>query len=939
MIVLPFLAPRLFEPWPSPSGKAHLRTRAIRIRGDVDGRDHDSSPQGHGRENPRLRTQIRRRKERGTNVTLLPNVVRKFLTDGPQTPDQAIAEEKVRRAVQFGRSLNRTTLDRGAVLRKVESHKDLVRQQKSWIPRRVGYEVRRRSSFPLGAQQAMIEQIGRRVSRPRRPSIHLTEDDQRMLEGQRAQDRSRTRVHTYLKAHALKIPESRVRLVSLSLDQDSSLNPSFSAWNSQFNIINLRHEKFMTGHSSPRFLPPQRYLTSRQFRIAFIRHESSNSLQISWENLNKVERAQVWPEVMITALNSYPNSALKILVATFTSPFPPRYAVTDTLSFIISHYLRGQQNPDPKHVLQILHSIQYLSAKGPEDYICLSQSSIYLLLSNLPPPHLLKFYTFLGDIGHPLHENTLIQFASQFGKQGLISAAFEALQRLSRVTDFKSTKILRLCTTLLRRKYLLMDGSYSESELFKFMLECGLEPNVHTHNVLLQNSLQAGDPETAWQIHDMMIENGVGVDSHTYSILLNDAKLRLDRPAVDRVIAIVREKGIKNEHIATDHLHAIFLFHEEDRFANSNSDLSSGHRKGGATAIEQMLPVYSEYFRREPFNHLIPHEMGSSLFPELHNSHSSEPSLTPDDGAELMDPPARTLILMLASLVRGFSEPGHAESFYDHFRNLELTGDPAIAELIESTHVYDFVLAAFGRFPQTLPKCLGVIAEMLSPSATPQPTISSSPLQPEDQDSRLLEDTALLSTSRTPAPRAPRRPPKPGVFTWSILLRVFMNHGQPRAAEKVLTMMESRGIVPNQVTWNTLVAGYARMQNTAMTVDAVSRLEDAGFEVDDHVMAALTKIHDYRALIEVMRAKARMETSPSQEKEEILRTVTKVVEKSEELNDPSGETAGDGEESNYGEPSDDVRDMVRREDTPPDMGLPFRIRAPITSGHSLVRRV
>ena len=105
---------------------------------------------------------------------------------------------------------------------------------------------------------------------------------------------------------------------------------------------------------------------------------------------------------------------------------------------------------------------------------------------------------------------------------------------------------------------------------------------------------------------------------------------------------------------------------------------------------------------------------------------------------------------------------------------------------------------------------------------------------------------------------SPHRHPKPDIYTWSVLLKVFMNHRQPRAAEKILNMMEARGVMPNQVTWNNLVIGYARMQDLTMTVDTIDRLQRAGFSLDNFTLQGLELIENRRALIEAMRSREKV---------------------------------------------------------------------------------
>ena len=209
----------------------------------------------------------------------------------------------------------------------------------------------------------------------------------------------------------------------------------------------------------------------------------------------------------------------------------------------------------------------------------------------------------------------------------------------------------------------------------------------------------------------------------------------------------------------------------------------------------------------------------------------------------LMDPNIPTLVVMLTALLRERTEPVLVLHFYNHFCDLVKAGDVTATALAKSTHVYNIILMALGRFTETLALCPRLIGEMLSQNAEGTSVNGS------------LQSAVEREPPPDHAPAAQQKlHPKPDVYTWSILLKIFMDHGQPRAAEKVLAMMEERKVWPNQVTWNRLIVGYARMQDMSMTVDAVDRLKRSGFDIDGVTMKGLSYFQNRRALIEAMRA-------------------------------------------------------------------------------------
>jgi pentatricopeptide repeat protein len=135
-----------------------------------------------------------------------------------------------------------------------------------------------------------------------------------------------------------------------------------------------------------------------------------------------------------------------------------------------------------------------------------------------------------------------------------------------------------------------------------------------------------------------------------------------------------------------------------------------------------------------------------------------------------------------------------------HVENADGNGDPHLASLASTDHAANTFLSAFTRHQKTLLFAARVVRDMQRP----------------------LPPTALPGITQI----------KPTVQTWSIFLLGFTRHKQMELAEQVLTYMRKQGIEPNQVTWNTLTAGYAGVQDVEGTVETLRRAERAGMVWD-----------------------------------------------------------------------------------------------------------
>ena len=616
------------------------------------------------------------------------------------------------------------------------------------------------------------------------------------------------------------------------------------SWERRFAPIYTRQKNY---HPRVKFSNSSKINYSEEYKISLIEQELS-TLETTWERIPPAEQRKLWPELICMALDKYPDSVLKLLSATYVAPYPPNHAISDCLNFVIAHFLQ-KGSPDQTKVQKIYESVMHLLQTGPRRHLHLEQMSIYLLLTNLQDAaQIMALYRALDDAQNFLHRHTLTHLAHRLSMLGHTDMAFSVVQRLGGEGFwFNSPNIANLCCRLLRQNGRMSNAGISDTQIFEFMVECGMKPYAAHYNILLQNSFESGHYETGWELYDMMVNSGIEADSYTYSILLNDSKVRMDHSALRRVIDMIRGSGMKNAHIGTDILHAVFLLNRRNI-----SDIPTEEGERLPTAFEKMLPVYCDYFDPRPLAEIV------------HDFPTRFGHLVPIDttgSKSLISPSAHTLAVMLTGLLVNSSSQSTIDQ-YNWIRHLISIENPVASALMQSTHVFNLFLMAFGQSLKTLDWCPAIIGDMISSAKSAVPMIDASDnISPKDSAALAKRRKSLKGQKTAPVISTPENSnhpldsPVPNVYTWSILLDVFMSHGQARAAEKVLTMMESRGITPNLVTWNSLVVGYARMQDIEMTVDAINRLETAGFQVDDFTLKSITLVRDYRRLIEGMKSK------------------------------------------------------------------------------------
>jgi len=174
--------------------------------------------------------------------------------------------------------------------------------------------------------------------------------------------------------------------------------------------------------------------------------------------------------------------------------------------------------------------------------------------------------------------------------------------------------------------------------------------------------------------------------------------------------------------------------------------------------------------------------------------------------------------LLFMVLMQSLSTPQQVLHYYEHFQSLVQENHPVIRQLTKLDEFYDVFLMAFGRWEQSLGMCTDVLQNMLSPP-------SHVNIKP------------------------------PTVRSWSILVKSFMSHRQPLAAEKVLKMMRDRGLEPTQITWHRLIGGYVALQDIQGALDAQERMEMHGFPSNTETESRLSWIRDQDALARMRMAR------------------------------------------------------------------------------------
>ncbi|KAI0017675.1 hypothetical protein F4780DRAFT_574850 [Xylariomycetidae sp. FL0641] len=578
----------------------------------------------------------------------------------------------------------------------------------------------------------------------------------------------------------------------------------FHVWKSSFlTLLRAVNKSGTDGHGSG---------TSNTTQSASGLGPDATTMKVAWHNLGEEKRQRMWPYMIISAMSSNPGVLPSFIRATFDPSWCPSYVLEDVL-----YYLCRRCNADEMQQTSSLAA--FLLEKCPPRYMVLAQNILLSISKSCSEPELVKMYERLKSTEHPLNMDTLQHFASKLAKSNDFKV--EAAEIIHSLTEnFKSFDMNHAVAASISTSLLGLSedrpaplGYAAPDELFKTLLECGLQPNYLNLSALMRNFAVRGHLDTAWEVLDIMLQRGMEPDTHVYSILLNAAKKNMDFASAQRIIHMIHANDAWTPLLATDCLDFAF----RDIEANAKDESRRRQRKA-KMKWKPILHLYAKFFD-------LAHLQKYTLFP-LENAVASKGdspkhlspmmemllALPPRPLPLLMKPDHLTLCLMLSANLRGI-EPLHIiNRYYQRFLTLLEREDQTTLDILENqkTLLYDLFLRAFVQYRQKIQYSIDLVSTMV--------------LYAEEEKQR-------LGCYKYHHP--------PSVYTWTILLNGFGSHKHTYGAVSALEIMTRHGVRPNTVTWNALILAFARVGNVGGVVKAVRCLEEAGYQTDDFTMRAL----------------------------------------------------------------------------------------------------
>jgi pentatricopeptide repeat protein len=397
--------------------------------------------------------------------------------------------------------------------------------------------------------------------------------------------------------------------------------------------------------------------------------------------------------------------------------------------------------------------------------------------------------------------DTLLHFANIFADFGDHKYALRCMSRIVHSISssaaaqdvIKRERFLWSCALILRRSTSKGQNYHATTEIVADFLKLGVKLDILLYNVIMHNAMEASDHATAFRVYNVLEDNGLSPNKHTYSILLHGCTVSNDPGRFQDFAEHCKRKAVelKNPWLAAEYLYYVYVQHHEDDPAHLS---------------ERLRYSYSQFFSIDSVAPFYPSLSRSSL-----DQRSSLTDQQGDDAGQMEPPPLAIYLVLQAEIRRSLAISNtHVWDLYLQFRHL-VTGSsyPALKKLAEAPIIWNAFLLAFCKNKQ-------------------------------------FANASYLIKGMTDSPNS--SVPQPNVYSWNIFMQAFFKNEQIRAAERIYEIMRARGIESDQFTYGVMLRGYARAQHSEKVGEVMGNMENEQ-QLDPSVLQALTRVHDRKRLM------------------------------------------------------------------------------------------
>ncbi|KXT07868.1 hypothetical protein AC579_9722 [Pseudocercospora musae] len=530
--------------------------------------------------------------------------------------------------------------------------------------------------------------------------------------------------------------------------------------------------------------------------------ELEKLLEVTLGCLRRTISPSLWPCAVLWLLHHDPDRALSFLLATFGHAYQHKLYIQISLHYLAWLYSSQVNTSAIGKLVEVAFAlsgawskVRFLHSKWhgrwyiPIIPYCSKEARV-------------RFFEDMKDFDkvYKVHWSVWLHFVSPFAREDQFDLSLSAILNAKSAGAPLDTGAFRSkCAVLLRRSIRQTGGLRACIFIVDNLVRIGLPLNNQLANIIMLNAVEAGDLKTAFSIYHSLVDHGLQADEYTYAILLKGCKATIDDAEI--LNATIRDTLSRidiHKHLvlSTEILHCLALHHTKH-----NSE----------RAFEIVADAYAQLFDLGPLR-----EIG--LMPsKLSQIESST------EARHL--PSYYVMYIMIATYLKKPFQSEDADvkgahALYQRFKSAAEAGIEPFVSMARFDHIFNAFLCTFIKYKRGLLYAAEIVKDMQGKS------------RPKDAENPFCQPT---------------------VYTWSIFVAGFTRHGQMRLAEQVLNYMQTKGIQPNNVTFNTLVTGYANTQDLEGMIDALRRMEADGHTWDEWTVKGTSRLRDQAGLNEELK--------------------------------------------------------------------------------------
>ncbi|KAF4551807.1 Hypothetical protein D9617_12g036970 [Elsinoe fawcettii] len=532
-------------------------------------------------------------------------------------------------------------------------------------------------------------------------------------------------------------------------------------------------------------------------------------------------RHRVWEEALLWILQHSPDETFAFLRRSHVRPLPPQYMVGQALEYLI---LRATSEPHLENQdlkLEIGKNIAHVSKRPEYDQLYINGAYLAWLMKSCDIPTLLQILKSFDNVKYNIPLNTRLHVIQKLASsETTLEAALDQLGKIGETPSFNHDLVRKACFKILSQARKRADGHQLCIEAITHVLRSGANLNVQLCTMVILNSVRAGDVNAAFKVYNMLLENKIEPDKFVFAALARACKLvPEDGQRLASVIETALQKGmlLSSRVVASEVLDALYQHHKKaDR----------------QDTFQLMLESYAQLFDTSPLRTL-------ELIPE-HASASSSWILPPEA------PPLG--IIIQAWLSHGHPHLRGVLQRYRVIRHLALTGHEPFVKLLQSDHMSNAFIAWFAAHRAGLKWVMEVVRNMEHDAREViEPTLPGFgavvPSEPDGLSDSIMGtagadiDTQPPTITQTAGDDETSGRPMgfspPTRTTISILHRVLCQHAGPenehiRHAERVLEQMLSNKHGLDKRHWLSMLYAYKRVHDFDSALWCVDKMEEQG---------------------------------------------------------------------------------------------------------------